>query len=85
MTLCCLPLPMLFLGDLFMSALIAAMFWGLRNPGDFGGLTPEEYAKEEYRRAHPQREVAIYLSIFAIVFVFITAILCIGLAKAGRL
>ena len=53
--LCCVPLPFIFLGDLFVSALIAAMFWGLRNPGDFGGLTPEEYAREEYRKAHPMR------------------------------
>lgn len=83
--LCCVPLPFIFLGDLFVSALIAAMFWGLRNPGDFGGLTPEEYAREEYRKAHPMRELAIYLAIFAVVFVFITALLCTGLVKAGRL
>jgi hypothetical protein len=43
------------------------MLWGLRNPGDFGGLTDEEYAREEFRRQHPGRELAIYLTLFVIV------------------
>ena len=60
-------LPILILIDLCASALIAGMLWGLRNPGDFGGLTDEEYAREEFRRQHPERELAIYLTLFVIV------------------
>lgn len=63
----CLPIPMLILLDICGSALIAGMLWGLRNPGDFGGLTDEEYAREEFRRQHPGRELAIYLTLFVIV------------------
>lgn len=63
----CFPIPMLILLDICGSALIAGMLWGLRNPGDFGGLTDEEYAREEFRRQHPKRELAIYLTLFVIV------------------
>ena len=81
----CFPIPGLIVLDLFFSALIAAMFWGLRNPGDFGGLTPEEYAQEAYRKAHPKKELAIYLTIFAVVFAVFTILGCTGLSNAGRL
>lgn len=63
----CLPIQLLILLDICGSALIAGMLWGLRNPGDFGGLTDEEYAREEFRRRHPGRELAIYLTWFVIV------------------
>lgn len=59
--------PLIVIIDLLVSALIAGMLWGLRNPGDFGGLTEEEYAREEFRRQHPGRELAIYLTLFVIV------------------
>lgn len=59
--------PVIVIIDLLVSALIAGMLWGLRNPGDFGGLTEEEYAREEFRRQHPARELAIYLILFVIV------------------
>lgn len=59
--------PLIVIIDLLVSALIAGMLWGLRNPGDFGGLTDEEYAREEFRRQHPGRELAIYLILFVIV------------------
>ena len=59
--------PIIVIIDLLVSALIAGMLWGLRNPGDFGGLTDEEYAREEFRRQHPRRELAIYLILFVIV------------------
>lgn len=59
--------PIIVIIDLLVSALIAGMLWGLRNPGDFGGLTDEEYAREEFRSQHPGRELAIYLTLFVIV------------------
>lgn len=59
--------PIIVVLDLLVSALIAGMLWGLRNPGDFGGLTVEEYARDEFRRQHPGRELAIYLTLFVIV------------------
>lgn len=59
--------PVIVIIDLLVSALIAGMLWGLRNPGDFGGLTEAEYAREEFRRQHPGRELAIYLTLFVIV------------------
>lgn len=59
--------PVIVMIDLLVSALIAGMLWGLRNPGDFGGLTEEEYVREEFRRQHPGRELAIYLTLFVIV------------------
>ena len=59
--------PIIVVLDLLVSALIAGMLWGLRNPGDFGGLTDEEYAREEFRKQHPGRELAIYLTLFVIV------------------
>lgn len=90
----CLPIPFLIFLDFVVSAFLSACFWGvIRNPGDFGQyfgpITDKDMLEElrelNEREEHPEKEVVIYLIIFAVLFVVITMIGCIGLYRIGRL
>jgi hypothetical protein len=90
----CLPIPFLIFLDFVVSAFLAACFGGaLRNPADFGQyfgpITDKEILEElreiKERKEHPGKEVVIYLCIFAVLFVFIALIECVGLYRIGRL